>query len=169
MCKVDTNVYNMCTFEPNANGMRISFDLPIHEEHREYLSEAQVREIHRDILGAFSSRIAESLKRRMGACMEKLFAHIGSAYVLEDSNMQVFYTAKNNRLEAFNRPSFEVMAETVRNLELSRWNDVLENRAAIDQILKALLNDTEQNHEDAGGFKYSQLVSLLCELHVMPM
>ena len=34
-----------------------------------------------------------------------------------------------------------------------------------DQKIKALLNDTEQDHSDCGGFKYSELVSMLCELH----
>ena len=62
--------------------------------------------------------------------------------------------------------SYEAMSDCIKALQFSQFRSVLENPMWIDQIIKALLNDTEQNHEDAGGFKYSQLVSMLCGLQL---
>jgi hypothetical protein len=59
------------------------------------------------------------------------------------------------------------MQEAVECLKQSDWRGYMSNPFYVDQTLKALLNDTEQNHSDEGQLKYSDLVSLLCEIHLM--
>jgi hypothetical protein len=60
------------------------------------------------------------------------------------------------------------MQDAITVLELSRFKEFVTKKTWIDQTLKALLNDTEQDHSDMGGFRYSQLVSILCELQACP-
>ena len=60
------------------------------------------------------------------------------------------------------------MKDAVKALSQSQFKSFLKNKLWIDQTLKALLNDTEQDHSDMGGFRYSQLVSILCELQACP-
>lgn len=152
---------------PNENGMQITFDIPRKSLEGETLSHEQRIAISMDILGAFSKHIIESLKRRQEACVAKLVKNMGSAFVQEFS-AQIFFK-EGKRLCAFNIPSYQVMDECIDMLQHSEFKSLLEHPQAFvfaDQILKALMNDPEQNHEDAGGFKYSQLVSLLCEMHL---
>lgn len=152
---------------PNANGMQITIDLPRKSLENEGLTHEQAIAISMDILGAFSKRIIESLKRRQEACVAKLIKNMGSAFVTEYGS-QIFFK-EGKRLCAFNIPSYRIMDECIEGLKNSAFKRILTCEMApvfADQILKALLNDPEQNHEDAGGFKYSQLVSLLCEIHM---
>jgi len=152
---------------PNENGMQITFDIPIKHLDAENLSHEQVVALSMDLLGAFSKRIIESLKRRQEACVAKLVKNMGSAFV-QEFGAQIFFK-EGKRLCTFNIPSYQIMDRCIDMLQRSQFKSLIEHdQAAVfaDQILKALLNDPEQNHEDAGGFKYSQLVSLLCELHM---
>lgn len=152
---------------PNENGMQVTFDIPIKHLDNENLSHEQCVAISMDIIGAFSKRIIESLKRRQEACVAKLVKNMGSAFV-QEFGAQIFFK-EGKCLCTFNIPSYKVMDECIDMLKHSQFRSLIEHEHAfvfVDQILKALLNDPEQNHEDAGGFKYSQLVSLLCELHL---
>jgi hypothetical protein len=57
------------------------------------------------------------------------------------------------------------MKNAISVLKEGKWKQFLESGIYLDQTLKALLNDTEQDHSDEGSFKYSELVSLLCEFY----
>ena len=151
--------------EKVSEGIQLTMLLPVREpDFNNVLTESQVKGTCADIIGAFSSRIIASLERRQDACKAKLFKNIGTAYT-DSNHMQIFYK-EGNRLCSFNMPSYEAMSDCIKALQFSEFRDVLDEPMWIDQIIKALLHDTEQNHEDAGGFKYSQLVSMLCGLHL---
>lgn len=117
-----------------------------------------------DLIGSFSTRIIASLERRMKACQENLIRHLDDVEYSDDCG-HIVYRRKDGSTGSFNVPSFNVMKDAVKALKKSFWEDFLNNPIWIDQTIKALLNDTEQDHSDCGGFKYSELVSMLCELH----
>ena len=150
--------------EKVSEGIQLTMLIPVREpDFNNVLTESQVKDIRADIIGAFSSRIIGSLERRQEACKAKLFKNIGTAFTDPDG-LQIVYK-ENNHTCIFNMSSYEAMSECIKALQFSKFRAVLEKPMWIDQIIKALLNDTEQNHEDAGGFKYSQLVSMLCDIH----
>jgi len=120
-----------------------------------------------DILGSFSDIIKSSLERRMEACQQNLINHIQD--VEFNDGKHIVYNRKDGSCGTFNIPSFQGMQDCVKALEQSQYKSILKNKLWIDQILKALLNDTEQHHEDQGVFKYSDLISMLCELHACPI
>ncbi len=119
-----------------------------------------------DLLGTFSKRIIDSLERRMRACQENLIRHLDDV-VYSDEAGCIVYRRKDGSEGKFNTVSFNAMKDCVKALKQSCWRDVLSNPFWIDQILKALLNDTEQDHRDEGVLKYSDLISLLCEIHLI--
>ena len=151
--------------EKVEEGIQLTMLLPVREPNfNDVLTESQIKGIHADIIGAFSSRIIASLERRQEACKAKLFKNIGTAFT-DPNGLQIVYK-EDNRTCTFNMLSYNAMLDCIKALQFSQFRTVLENPMWIDQIIKALLNDTEQNHEDAGGFKYSQLVSMLCSIHM---
>lgn len=119
-----------------------------------------------DILGSFSDIIKSSLERRMAACQQNLINHIQN--VEFNDGRHIVYSRKDGS-GTFNVPSFQGMQDCIKALQESQFKSVLKNKLWVDQILKALLNDVEQHHEDQGVFKYSDLISMLCELHACPM
>lgn len=119
-----------------------------------------------DIIGAFSPRIIASLERRMQACQSLLINHIND--IEYNDGMHICWRRKDGTGGNFNIPSFEAMQNCIKALEKSDFKMFCTRRSWIDQVLKALLNDTEQDHSDMGGFRYSQLVSILCELQACP-
>ena len=150
--------------EKVEEGIQLTMLLPVREPNLDdVLTQNQVKGICADIIGAFSSRIIASLERRQDACKAKLFKNIGTAFT-DPNGLQIVYK-EDNRTCIFSMFSYEAMSDCIKALQFSHFRAVLENPVWIDQIIKALLNDTEQNHEDAGGFKYSQLVSMLCGIH----
>lgn len=118
-----------------------------------------------DLLGAFSKRIIASLQRRMDACLNNLQNHIDDIVYCDEIGC-ILYKRKDGSHGRFNLPSYTCMVDCVAALKQSNYKTVLREFAWIDQIIKALLNDTEQNHSDEGIFKWSDLVSLLTELHM---
>ena len=120
-----------------------------------------------DIIGAFSPRIIASLERRMQACQSLLINHIND--IEYNDGQHICWRRKDGTGGDFNIPSFQAMQDCIKALEHSCFKDFCKNKAWIDQTLKALLNDTEQDHSDCGGFRYSQLVSILCELQACPI
>lgn len=151
--------------EKVSEGIQLTMLLPVRESNLiNVLNEFQIKARYVDILGAFSSRIIDSLKRRQESCKTKLFKNIETAFT--DSNgMQIGYK-EGTRFCTFNIPNYNAMSDCIKALRFSEFGTVLDEPTWIDQILKALLNDPEQNHEDAGGFKYSELVSMLCAIHM---
>ena len=120
-----------------------------------------------DIIGAFSPRIIASLERRMQACQSLLINHIND--IEYNDGQHICWRRKDGTGGDFNIPSFRAMQDAVKALEHSCFREFCSMKVWIDQTLKALLNDTEQDHSDCGGFRYSQLVSILCELQACPI
>ncbi len=116
-----------------------------------------------DLVGAYSPILIASLERRMQACEQNLIKHLDNIEYADDCG-RIVYVRKDKTRGNFNIPSFNAMKDAIKALSHSQFKSFIENRYWIDQTLKALLNDTEQHHEDKGCFKYSELISLLCEL-----
>ena len=119
-----------------------------------------------DIIGAFSPRIIRSLERRMEACLSLLINHIDDVEYCDELG-HICWRTKDS-FGGFNVHSYHGMEECIENLKVSNFKKVCQNKLWIDQILKALLNDDIQDHSKEGSFKYSQLVSILCELQACP-
>ena len=119
-----------------------------------------------DIIGAFSPRIIGSLQRRMQACQCLLIQHLKD--VEYNDGKHICWHRKDGTAGNFNVSSFQAMQDCVKALENSCFEEFCTKKSWVDQTLKALLNDTEQDHSDCKGFKYSQLVSILCELQACP-
>jgi len=117
-----------------------------------------------DLLSAFSKRIIASLQRRMDACLNNLQNHVDDIVYCDEVGC-ILYKRKGS-YGKFNLPSYSCMVDCVAALKQSNYKTVLEEYGWIDQILKAILNDTEQDHSDEGCFKWSELISMLCEKHM---
>lgn len=118
-----------------------------------------------DLIGSFSTRMIASLERRMRACQENLIRHLDTVEYSDECG-HIVYRRKDGSTGTFNVPSFNEMKDAIQALKQSRWREFRDSPFWIDQTLKALLNDTEQDHSDCGKLKYSDLVSFLCEAHV---
>ena len=121
-----------------------------------------------DLIGTFSARMIASLERRMRACQENLIRHLDDVEYADECG-HIVYRRKDGSTGTFNVPSFKLMQDAVKALRQSDWRGFKNNEGFIDQTLKALLNDTEQDHSDIGVLKYSDLVSFLCEAHFCGM
>jgi len=120
-----------------------------------------------DIIGAFSARIICSLERRMQACQRNLLNHLED--IESNDGAHICWYRKDGSVGSFNIYSFNAMKECIEALEHSRFEEFATKRVWISQTLKALMNDTVQDHSDNCGFCYSQLVSVLCDLQACPM
>jgi len=120
-----------------------------------------------DIIGVFSPRLIASLERRMQACQKNLISHLED--IEYNDGRHICWRRKDGSSGDFNVPSFKAMQDAVKALEHSCFKEFCTKKCWVDQTLKALLNDTEQDHSDCGGFRYSQLVSILCELQACPV
>ena len=120
-----------------------------------------------DLIGAYSSILIASLERRMNACEQNLINHLNDIEYADECG-HIVYVRKDGTRGGFNVSSFNAMRDCVKALHQGCFKSFFENKCWVDQTLKALLNDTEQHHEDKGCFKYSELISLLCELQACP-
>lgn len=103
----------------------------------------------------------------MQACEQNLIRHLDDIEYADNCG-RIVYVRKDKTRGSFNVPSFNAMKDAVKALSQSQFKSFIENKLWVDQTLKALLNDTEQHHDDKGFFKYSELISLLCELQACP-
>ena len=117
-----------------------------------------------DLIGSFSKLMIASLERRMHACQENLIRHFDDIEYSDECG-HIVYRRKDGSTGQFNVTSFNNMKDAVKALKQSCWRAFANNPLWIDQTIKALLNDTEQDHSDHGKLKYSDLVSFLCEAH----
>jgi hypothetical protein len=120
-----------------------------------------------DLIGAYSPILIASLERRMQACEQNLIRHLDDIEYVDDCG-HIVYVRKDKTRGSFNICSFNAMKDATKALSQSQFKSFFENKFWIDQTLKALLNDIEMHHEDKGCFKYSELISLLCELQACP-
>lgn len=142
--------------------MNLTLLLP-KKENEEIVKSIFNNEKGESIINAFSPRIIASLKRRMTACQQLLVNHINE--IEYNNGVNVCWRRKDGSFAYFNIPSFMAMQSALEKLE-EEAQPALEP-GEIDQILKALLNDTEKiSHEDANGYKWSELISILCWYHV---
>jgi hypothetical protein len=159
-------------FAETENSIKMSFELLIPKKYGKgadgdidsFKQRAFARML--DIIGAFSPRLIVSLERRMQACQRNLLNHLED--IEYNDGHHICWRRKDGTGGEFNVPSFEAMKDAVKALEQSCFKEFCTKKIWIDQTLKALLNDTEQDHSDCGGFRYSQLVSILCELQACP-
>lgn len=117
-----------------------------------------------DLLGSYSVRLIASLERRVKACFTNLINHIDDIEY-SDGCGQIVYRRKDGSFGKFNVPSYNDMKDAINLLKEGKWKSFLDGGMYIEQTLKALLNDTEQDHSDSDSFKYSELISLLCEFY----
>ena len=122
------------------------------------------KEYTRKLLRVYKDILIGSLTRRMQACSHNLANHLKDI-IYADEEGHIIYRREDNSLGNFNLPVFEAMRDCIILLDQA-LPIVLENPIMIDQMLKALLNDTEHNNEDRGTYKYSELISMLCKFHV---
>ena len=120
-----------------------------------------------DLIGAYSPILIASLERRIQACEQNLIRHLDDIEYADNCG-HIVYVRKDKTRGGFNVLSFNAMKDALVALRNGKYNSFLKNKCWIDQTLKALLNDTEMHHEDRGCFKYSDLISLLCELQACP-
>ena len=123
------------------------------------------KEYSRKLLRVYKDILIGSLTRRMQTCLHNLANHLEDI-IYADEKGNIIYRRKDNSLGNFNLPTFEAMRDCIILLDQA-LPVVLENPLMIDQMLKALLNDTEQHHEDRGTYKYSELISMLCQFHIV--
>lgn len=151
--------------------LTLELNIPILEER--FLNEGELKEIQerararsKDILGSFAPRIISSLERRMKACLTNMLNHSEDMYCPCEGIVQ--WDRKDGSRNYFNIPSYNAMLNCIKAFKNGCLDDILNDAFWIDQILKALLNDPLefQDHRDAGNFRYSELISLLCECHV---
>lgn len=156
------------SFVETENNVKMSFELLIPKKSGKgadgdidfYRQRAFARML--DIIGAFSPRIIASLQRRMQACQKNLLNHLDE--IEYNDGFSICWRRKDGSGGTFNIPSFKAMQDATKALEMSCFKSFVQEKLWIDQTIKALLNDTEQDHSDMGGFRYSELVSILCEL-----
>ena len=117
------------------------------------------------LLRVYKDILIGSLTRRMQACSHNLAAHLEDI-IYADENGHIVYRRKDGSLGNFNLPTFNAMRDCIILLDQA-LPVVLENPIMIDQLLKALLNDTEHHNEDRGTYKYSDLISMLCDYHTV--
>lgn len=120
-----------------------------------------------DLLGSYSKLLIASLERRIRACKENLLNHLNDIEYADECG-HIVYVRKDGTRGNFNVPSYKAMEDAVKALKMSCFKDFLSNNFWIDQTLKALLNDTKYNPVDIQPFKYSELITLLCESHIQP-
>ena len=158
--------------ENNCVTMTLELNVPI-KKCEKSLTDDEFKELEcrrkeraRDLLGSFAPRLIASLQRRMDACLSIMLSHARDFY--SPAHKCIQWDRKDGSRNYFNVESYNEMLNCEKALHMGEFNSVLKNAFWVDQILKALLNDPVefQDHSDAGGFRYSELISLLCEVHV---
>lgn len=125
---------------------------------REYMERTRRMGFLQDCVKAFSKFLIESLTRRYNACRNKLIEH-SSEITYKDEYVYEWPTGM------YCIPSAEKMDEAIKMLEDCQYTQFIKDRYAIDQTLKALLNDTEPHPDKVDGYKFSELISVLMESH----
>lgn len=155
-------------FQNTENGLSISITqtIPNFEPTGSKMSDFEVRLSRRayvsDIIGAFSERLIVSIERRMEVCQNNLLNHLEDC--VSHNGQAISWIRKDGTQGSFSIVSFETMEKAVASLKKGTWLEFATNKMMVDQTIKALLNDTEQDHSDAGSFRYSELCSTLLSL-----
>ena len=143
--------------------------VPTKELSKEEASE--IREMNEkrnaNIIASFSNRIISSVKRRMDACKKNMLNHLVDGTAVCPCEGIIQWTRKDGSEGIFNLQSYNRMTEIIELLQMEKYNSIINNSNYADQILKAFLNDPIefQDHSDANGYRYSELITLLCGCH----
>jgi hypothetical protein len=119
-----------------------------------------------DIIGSFSAYLTLLLKRRKEACMKLLRSHINDIFY--NNGFTIAWHRKDGTVGYFNIPTYETISNAIHTLQLGNYKMFLDSKPMVDQAIKAIMNEPELDHADSGSFKFSELVSVLCEYHIMP-
>lgn len=125
-----------------------------------YSDKVHTRQYAMSLMQTFSKFLIGSLERRMKACQRLLFEHLGDICFTTEGLEHIEWPTGQ-----FNMVSFEVMEKATSWIAAGQYEEFLMNTSMIDQVLKALLNDTEQHPDKVEEFKYSELISLFTEHH----
>lgn len=116
------------------------------------------------LLIAFSEYLIGALSRRMEACKRNLLAHISEICWVSDGGYHIEWPTGY-----FNTISYSTMEDGIEILKnLDEDIEVLNNTLLVDQIIKAICNDTEAHPDRVGEFKFSQLITILLGYAQMP-
>ena len=140
----------------------IGFVIPYIDETKP-LTKEESRKLHEEAISFFRFRLIESLKRRKKACLKVLINHLDDIDYCDGNG--TIHWIKEGKYGTFNVGTYEGIDKIIETLAKNNVKSFLDDPFSVDQTLKALLNDTEQNHEDEGNIKYSKLVSVLCLYH----
>lgn len=116
------------------------------------------------IIEMYSDILIGTLTRRMNACMLHLELHLDDIEYADNCG-HIVWKRKDGTTGQFNVKGYKAMEQAIKALKQGCFGEFLEKPVWIDQTIKALLNDSVDNHKDLKEYKYSELVSLLCEAH----
>lgn len=119
-----------------------------------------------DIIDAFSTRLILLLKRRGEACVKLLRSHVNEVFF--NDGFTIAWHRKDKTVGYFCIPGYKNIQKAIEQLQQGDYNKFLNSHTSTDQAIKAIMNDPELDHSDAGSFKFSELVSVLCECHILP-
>lgn len=147
--------------EVKNNAVEITTSIPLMQSDEIFRSPGKAL----DIIGSFSAYLTILLKRRGEACMKLLRNHINDVFF--NDGFTVAWHRKDGTVGYFCIPGYENIQKAIGQLQNGRYKEFLDTPSSVDQAIKAIMNDPELDHSDCGSFKFSELVSVLCEVHLM--
>jgi hypothetical protein len=153
------------------NGVEISINVlfPLKNSEASEINTEEIRQRNQgfalDVIGSYREYLIKVLNNRMQACVNNLFNHRDD--VVFNDGQQIVYKRKDGSHHSFNVPSYMQMQDCLFALEHGMYKDILRNKVWIDQIIKAICNEPDVAKEDKGTIKFSDLISVLCEIHSM--
>lgn len=155
-----TNNFSSISVKSTSNGVQLSFNIPFKEYSLQAIRESRKPE---KIIEQFASHIINALKERGDACISNLMNHIND--VIACAEFTIVYKRKDGTIHQFNLPSYKDMKDAIKVLKDSDWTGFLNNPRFVDQSIKALYW-VDRPQDESGKFKFSDLISLLTEVHM---
>lgn len=110
-----------------------------------------------ELIRTFSEYLIGALTRRMEACKRNLLAHLADVCWVSEGGYHIEWPTGY-----FNTMSYDVMEEGVELLaDLEEDAEILNNPLLLDQIIKAICNDTQPHPDKIGEYKFSNLITIL--------
>lgn len=116
-----------------------------------------------DCIGTYAPYLIKVLEERMVACHTHLMSHLGT--VVFNNGFSIRYKRDDGSLGTFNIPSYNLMRDAIAYLKKGNFDAFLNTTGCVEQALKAIMNHPNVFQEDKGGFRYSQLISILMEAY----
>jgi hypothetical protein len=116
-----------------------------------------------EIVSAFRTYLITLIGNRMEACIRLLRSHLNDVFY--NNGYTIAWHRKDKTIGYFNIPGYQVMKDAVELLKNDECKKFMESKPMVDQAIKAIMNDPNLDHSDAGPYKFSELVSVLCEIH----